>query len=85
CFSSHAPRKAQPRKQEQQVNNVTPTASAIKAAASNVDVVENGIHEEEGATGINKLKKILDDDDDGDYSSDGSRDSEHASKKKHTY
>lgn len=43
-----APRKAQPRKQEQQVNNVPPTASAIEAAASNVDAVENGIHEEEG-------------------------------------
>ncbi|GJX33892.1 reverse transcriptase domain-containing protein [Tanacetum coccineum] len=42
CFSSHAPRK-----QEQQVNNVTPTASAIEAAASNVDAVKNGIHEEE--------------------------------------
>ncbi|GJV55456.1 Ras GTPase-activating protein-binding protein 1-like protein isoform X1 [Tanacetum coccineum] len=48
-FSStlHDPRKAQPRNQEQQVNNVPPTASAIEAAASNVDAVENGIHEEE--------------------------------------
>ncbi|GKG66874.1 hypothetical protein Tco_0716415, partial [Tanacetum coccineum] len=27
-------RKAQPRKEEQQVNNVPPTASAIEAAAS---------------------------------------------------
>ncbi|GKE99983.1 hypothetical protein Tco_0023334, partial [Tanacetum coccineum] len=46
-FPVPAPRKAQPRKEEQQVNNVPPTASAIEAAASNVDVVENGIHEEE--------------------------------------
>ncbi|GJS41351.1 Ras GTPase-activating protein-binding protein 1-like protein isoform X1 [Tanacetum coccineum] len=48
-FSStlHDPRKAQPRNQEQQVNNVPPTASAIEAATSNVDAVENGIHEEE--------------------------------------
>ncbi|PWA95417.1 hypothetical protein CTI12_AA051210 [Artemisia annua] len=47
-----APRKVQPRKQEQQVNNVPPTASAIEAAASNVDAVENGIHEEEDGFSI---------------------------------
>ncbi|GJS95767.1 serine/arginine-rich splicing factor RS31 [Tanacetum coccineum] len=48
-FSSpiHAPKKDQPRKQEQQVSDVPPTASAIEAASSNVDAVENGIHEEE--------------------------------------
>ncbi|GKB44291.1 hypothetical protein Tco_0889233, partial [Tanacetum coccineum] len=39
--------QAQPMKQEQQVNNVTPTALTIEAATSNVDAVENGIHEEE--------------------------------------
>ncbi|KAI3829848.1 hypothetical protein L1987_03977 [Smallanthus sonchifolius] len=48
-FSSPAPapRKPQPRIQESQVNNVPPTASAPEAAASNVDAVENDIHEEE--------------------------------------
>ncbi|GJZ98934.1 S-adenosyl-L-homocysteine hydrolase, partial [Tanacetum coccineum] len=35
-------------KQEQQVNNVPPTTLAIEPATSNVDAVENGIHEEEG-------------------------------------
>ncbi|KAK1428494.1 hypothetical protein QVD17_17329 [Tagetes erecta] len=48
-FSSPAPapRKPQPRNQEQQVNNVPPSVSAPEAAASNVDTVENDIHEEE--------------------------------------
>lgn len=48
-FSSPPPasRKPQPRIQEQQVNNVPPAVSATETAASNVDAVENGIHEEE--------------------------------------
>ncbi|KAL8215085.1 hypothetical protein R6Q57_004534 [Mikania cordata] len=45
--SASASRKLQQRNQEQQVNNVPPTISAPEAAASNVDVVENDIHEEE--------------------------------------
>nr|GEV50449.1 hypothetical protein [Tanacetum cinerariifolium] len=40
---SPAPRKAQQRKQEQPVNNVSPTTLAIKATTSNVDFVENEI------------------------------------------
>lgn len=47
-FPPPAARKPQPRIQEQQVNNVPPTASATETVASNVDAVENGIHEEEG-------------------------------------
>ncbi|KAK1426928.1 hypothetical protein QVD17_15608 [Tagetes erecta] len=50
AFSSPAPvpRKPQPRNQEQQqVNNVPATAVVPEAAASNVDAVENGVHEEE--------------------------------------
>ncbi|KAI3742423.1 hypothetical protein L1987_60105 [Smallanthus sonchifolius] len=49
AFSSPAPapRKPQPRNQEQQVNNVPAAAVVPEAAASNVDAVENGIHEEE--------------------------------------
>lgn len=43
-----APRKPQPRIQEHQVNNAQPIASVTESAASNVDAVENGIHEEEG-------------------------------------
>ncbi|KAI7743743.1 hypothetical protein M8C21_017712, partial [Ambrosia artemisiifolia] len=48
-FSSPAPapRKLQPRNQEQQVNNVPPTSAAPEAATSNVDAVENDVHEEE--------------------------------------
>ncbi|KAJ9543454.1 hypothetical protein OSB04_023161 [Centaurea solstitialis] len=48
-FSSPAPapRKPQPRSQEQQVNNAQPIVSATEVVASNVDAVENGIHEEE--------------------------------------
>ncbi|KAJ0611705.1 putative Ras GTPase-activating protein-binding protein [Helianthus annuus] len=48
-FSSpaSAPRKPQPRNQEQQVNNVPPTVVAPEAVASNVDAVENDTHEEE--------------------------------------
>lgn len=42
-----APRKPQPRIQEHQVNNAQPIASVTESAASNVDAVENGIHEEE--------------------------------------
>ena len=49
-FSSPAPapRKPQPRNQEQQVNNAQPIVSATEVVASNVDAVENGIHEDEG-------------------------------------
>ncbi|KAI3676354.1 hypothetical protein L1987_85960 [Smallanthus sonchifolius] len=49
AFSSPAPapRKPQPRNQEQQVNNVPAAAVVPEAAASNVDAVENGIHEDE--------------------------------------
>ncbi|XP_071689384.1 nuclear transport factor 2-like [Rutidosis leptorrhynchoides] len=48
-FSSPAPapRKLQLRNQEQHVKNVSPTVSAPGAAASNVNAVENGVHEEE--------------------------------------
>ncbi|XP_071720606.1 nuclear transport factor 2-like [Rutidosis leptorrhynchoides] len=42
-----APRKPQPRKQEQHVNNVSPTVLAPETAASNVDAVENNIHDDE--------------------------------------
>ncbi|KAK9050314.1 hypothetical protein SSX86_030716 [Deinandra increscens subsp. villosa] len=49
AFSSPAPvpRKPQPRNQEQQVNNAPATAVVAEAAGSNVDAVENGVHEEE--------------------------------------
>lgn len=48
-FSSPAPRKPQPKKKEQPVSNVvTATVAAEPVAASNGDVEENGLHEEEG-------------------------------------
>ncbi|KAD3336584.1 hypothetical protein E3N88_32103 [Mikania micrantha] len=49
AFSPPAPvlRKPQPKNQEQQVNSVPTAAVVPEAAASNVDAVENGSHEEE--------------------------------------
>ncbi|KAI7748249.1 hypothetical protein M8C21_000363 [Ambrosia artemisiifolia] len=48
-FSSPAPapRKSQPRKQEQQLSNAVLTTPAAEPVASNVDTIENGPHEEE--------------------------------------
>ncbi|XP_076934095.1 nuclear transport factor 2-like [Bidens hawaiensis] len=42
-----APRKPQPRNQEPQATNVPPTVIIPEPVSSNVDAVENGIHEEE--------------------------------------
>ncbi|GKB08377.1 hydroquinone glucosyltransferase [Tanacetum coccineum] len=56
---TNAMRQAQPRKQEQQVNNVTPTALTIEAATSNVDAVENGIHEEEDDSEIRNKGELV--------------------------
>ncbi|MFS7915963.1 putative Ras GTPase-activating protein-binding protein [Helianthus anomalus] len=48
-FSSPAPapRKPQPRKQEQHLNIALPTTIAAEPVASNADAVENTLHEEE--------------------------------------
>ncbi|KAK9055634.1 hypothetical protein SSX86_026719 [Deinandra increscens subsp. villosa] len=48
-FSSPAPapRKPQPRKPEQPLNSALPATVAAEPVASNVDAVENGLHEEE--------------------------------------
>ncbi|KAI3772856.1 hypothetical protein L6452_04050 [Arctium lappa] len=48
-FSSPAPapKKPQPRNQEQHFNNVLTPTVAVETVASNADAVENGIHEEE--------------------------------------
>ncbi|MFS7943548.1 putative Ras GTPase-activating protein-binding protein [Helianthus anomalus] len=48
-FSSPAPapRKPQPRKQEQHLNIALPTTVAAEPVASNADAVENTLHEEE--------------------------------------
>ncbi|KAI3742064.1 hypothetical protein L1987_59744 [Smallanthus sonchifolius] len=48
-FSSPAPapRKPQPRKQEQHLNYALPTTVAAEPVASDADAVENGLHEEE--------------------------------------
>ncbi|MFS7930197.1 putative Ras GTPase-activating protein-binding protein [Helianthus anomalus] len=48
-FSSPAPapRKPQPRKQEQHLNIAPPTTVAAEPVASNADAVENTLHEEE--------------------------------------
>ncbi|KAJ0615473.1 putative Ras GTPase-activating protein-binding protein [Helianthus annuus] len=48
-FSSPAPapRKPQPRKQEQHLNIALPTTVAAELVASNADAVENTLHEEE--------------------------------------
>ncbi|XP_076906862.1 nuclear transport factor 2-like [Bidens hawaiensis] len=47
-FSSPAPRKPQPKKEQPLSNVVTATVAAEPVVASNGDVEENGLHEEEG-------------------------------------